>query len=373
MSTVTERSFVEKVSPFLQGKLNEAKKEYGTESKQYQDIARQFLVNDIEKSSSNSHTRLRHYDADMHFGQHDEAVIGMERLYRRTMLLELTTSCFAHCRWCLRSNYHRFTLSKQQVRDNIALLSDPIALDTVREILITGGDPFISPQRLDYCLEQISKQAPHVEIVRIGTRIFTSNPQHIDADIMEMFVKHRKNFRIEIGTQINSPVEFWPESIEAMKKLQDCGVVMYNQHPLLKGVNDNVDTLAELYDKCRKYSIESHYLFHCVPMVGMEHHRTSIAKGLELIRVLTSGGYFSGRAKPHYACMTDIGKIVLYQGTVIQKDEENNSVLLQSAYKLEDRRRYNPGFELTDSMQIDADGYLQVWYPDGTDSETIGN
>lgn len=367
MSTVSERSFDQKVSPFIQGKLDEAKEKYGVDSKQYQDIARQFVRDDIETHADNSHSRLRHYDADMHFGEHSEAIVGMERLYRRTMLLELTTSCFAHCRWCLRSNYHRFTLSKEQIRKNIAMLSDPLAKDTVREVLITGGDPLISPQRLDYTLEQITEQAPHVGIVRIGTRIFTSNPKHIDDDIVEIFTKHRKNLRLEIGTQINSPVEFWPESIEAMKKLQDCGVVMYNQHPLLKGVNDNIETLAELYDNCRRHSIESHYLFHCVPMYGMEHHRTSVAKGLELIRALTSGGYFSGRAKPHYACMTDIGKIVLYDGTVVDKREETNEVLLQSSYKWEERKQYNPGFELTDSMQVSDDGYLQVWYLDGID------
>lgn len=369
MSTVSERSFPQKLSPFLQRKLDEAETRYGLDSKQYQDIARQFVRSEAEGNKNNSHARLRHYDADMHFGADNEAIVGMERLYRRTMLLELTTSCFAHCRWCLRSNYHRFTLSKEQIFNNVKMLSDELARDTVREVLITGGDPLVSPQRLDYTLEQITEQAPHVEIVRIGTRVFTSNPEHIDDDIVEIFTKHRKNLRLEIGTQINSPVEFWPESVEAIKRLQDCGVVFYNQHPLLKGVNDNVETLAELYDKCRHYAIEPHYLFHCVPMFGMEHHRTSIAKGLELIRLLTSGGYFSGRAKPHYACMTDVGKIVLYQGTVVEKNQETNEVLLQSGYKWEERKQYNPGFELTASMRINEEGFLQVWYLDGVDDE----
>lgn len=367
MSIITERQFLQKVSPFLRKKMDEAEEKYGIKSKQYQDIARQFVRDDLEKHVSNSDSSLRHYDADMHLGEQDEAITGMERLYKRTMLLELTTSCFAHCRWCLRKNYHRFTLSKKQIRDNIALLSTPLAQETVREILITGGDPLISPQRLDYALKQISNHAPHIEIVRIGTRIFTSNPEHIDSDIVDMFTKHGKAFRIEIGTQINSPVEFWPESIEAMKRLQDCGVVMYNQHPLLKGVNDDVETLAELYDNCRRYAVESHYLFHCVPMIGMDHHRTSIHKGLELIRAMTSGGYFSGRAKPHYTCMTDVGKIVLYQGTVLEKDFNSNKVLLQSAYKWEERKQYNPGFKLTASMQVNNEGYLQVWYLDGND------
>ncbi len=367
MSTVAESSWPEKVSPFLKKKMEETKAEFGEKSPHYQDIARQFLRNDQEYLEENSHARLRHYNADMHFSDSDDAEIGMERLYRRTMLLELTTVCFAHCRWCLRSNYHNFTLSKEQIRNNIALLSDPLAKNTVTEVLITGGDPLVSPQRLDYTLEEITRRAPHVKIVRIGTRIFTQNPEHIDDYVVEIFAKHRKNLRLEIGTQINSPHEFWSESVDAIKRLQDCGVIFYNQHPLLKGVNDNIETLVALYDKCREHAIESHYLFHCVPMRGMEHHRTTVAKGLELIRALTSGGYFSGRSKPHYACMTDIGKIVLYQGCILDKNKDTNELLLQSSYKIEDRRKYNPGFGLTDAARVDDDGYLQVWYPDGDD------
>lgn len=365
--TVASRSFNELVSSFLGRKLVELQDKYGERDWRYTSVARQFNLHPHEQHHDNVHARLRHYDADMHFSDHEEAIKGMERLYRRTMLIELTTSCFAHCRWCLRSNYQRFTLSKEQIRYNVGLLSAPAAVDTVREILITGGDPLVSAQMLDFTLSELAERAPQIEIVRIGSRVFTSNPEHIDDDIVEMFAKHRKNFRLEIGTHINSPMEFWPESVEAMRKLQDIGMVIYNQHPLLKGVNDDVGVLAELYDNCRRYGIESHYLFHCVPMVGMEHHRTSVAKGLELVRKLTAGGLFSGRSKPHYACMTDIGKVVLYQGTVLEKNEESNEILLRSGYKLEDRLRYNPGFRLTDSAFADEDGFLCVWYPDGID------
>lgn len=363
----TIRTFPELVSKFLQEKIVELKMRFGRDSRQYKGIARQFLYHPAEEISNHRNWRLRHYNADMKTDKAAKAVLGVERLYRRTMLLELTTACFAHCRWCLRSNYRQFTLHKDQIAANIAMAGSDSVRDVVREILITGGDPMLSPQLLDFALSEIAQKAPNVEIVRIGTRVFSHNPIHVDNDIVQIFTNHIGNFRIEIGTQINSPMEFWPESIEAFRRFQDIGIVLYTQNVLLKGVNDDLDTLNELYDKCRRYGIEAHYLFHCVPMRGMDHHRTSLDKGLSLIRKLTSGGYFSGRSKPAYTTMTDIGKITIYDGTILQHRPETQEILLQSGYSLVDRQAYNPGYQLTDTAEVDEQGMLKVWYPDGID------
>lgn len=364
--------FPELISPFLREKIAEAESRFGKESNEYLSIARQFLRHPAEDIVQDL-ARLRHYDADMKVGEDAETLKGMERLYRRTVVLELTTSCFAHCRWCLRSNYHRFSLRKEEISANISLIGSKLARDTVREILITGGDPLTTIQRLDFTLSEIARITPNIEIVRIGTRAFTLNPLCVDEDLVQMLTKHLRNFRIEIGSHINSPQEFWPESVEALSRIRDLGIVIYNQHPLLKGVNDSIDTLVELYDSCRHYAIEPHYLFHCVPMRGMQHHRTSIAKGLDLIRKLTSGGYFSGRAKPHYAAMTDIGKITFYEGSILKRRPETNEVLLQSGYSINERLSYNPGFRLTKSMEVDDNGFLRVWYPDGVDDNFWGD
>jgi len=113
--------------------------------------------------------------------------------------------------------------------------------------------------------------------------------------------------------------------------------------------------------------IEAHYLFHAVPMRGTSHFRTSVDTGLNLARQITSCGIFSGRAKPMFAAMTDIGKIVFYEGTILERDKGSNRILLKSGYQLEERLKWNPSWRMPSSASVDKDGYLNVWYLDGAD------
>ena len=135
---------------------------------------------------------------------------------------------------------------------------------------------------------------------------------------------------------------------------------------IAQGVNDNLQALVDLYGKMREIGIEAHYLFHSVPMRGMHHLRTSVHLGLDLSKDLTNSGLISGRAKPMYALMTDIGKITLYDGTLLGKDA-NNRLLVQSNYKLEDRLNWNPDWKMPETAEVDDNGYLRVWYLDGED------
>jgi lysine 2,3-aminomutase len=116
----------------------------------------------------------------------------------------------------------------------------------------------------------------------------------------------------------------------------------------------------------RENNIEAHYLFHCIPIIGTHHLRTSIEKSLDLIKELVCSGKISGRAKPMFAAMTDIGKITFYEG-VIQR-RENGRVLLQSNYRYEDRLKWNPSWKLPKTAEIDKKGLLRVWYVDGGDT-----
>ena len=135
----------------------------------------------------------------------------------------------------------------------------------------------------------------------------------------------------------------------------------------MKGVNDDFKTLAELYTLLRDNDIENHYLFHAVPLRGMSHHRTSVDKGLELITALAAVENFSGRTKPKYCILSDIGKIVLYQDTIIKRDEKTNSILLKSGFNIEDRLKMGSILEKPDTVEIDKDGFMSVWYLDGSD------
>jgi len=355
-------NFRELISPFLQSKLDEARASYGVGSRAYQALARQYVRSPAE-ADIHASDRRRHYEAEVSGELAGQQLKGVERLYRRTVLLEPTTACAAHCRWCLRGQYDSFTLR----REDIDRALDYFALDgEIREVLITGGDPLMAGKMLGYALDGIADRVPNIEIVRIGTRVPLQDPGLVSGALLDILQKPRR-FRLELGVHVCHPSEFWPESRHALRTLMDAGIRIYNQHPLLKGVNDDRETLFRLYDDMRHLGVEAHYLFHAIPMRGMAHHRTSIDRGFALISALTSGGEFSGRAKPHYCAMTDIGKIVLYHGSILQRDADEGTVLLRSQYRLQDRQRYNPSWQLPQSVLVDAEGYMSVWYPDGVD------
>jgi len=258
-----------------------------------------------------------------------------------------------------------FTLSEDELKDVAKFCGAKSMRENLREVLITGGDPFVLPQRLHYLVESLLKYASNIKTMRIATRIITHDPKRIDNNIYEIF-KNKPGIRFEMATQINHPVEFFPETIEKLENISKLGVTIYSQNVFLKGVNDDVAILAELYDRMRAFNVEPHYLFHCVPIKGMHHLRTSLDKGLKLIRQLVNSGMISGRVKPMYAVMTDIGKITLYEGTILEKNE-NNQILLQSDYKYDERLKWNPNWELPKTAEVGENGFLRIWYLDGCD------
>lgn len=355
-------NFRELISPFLQRKLDQALEGFGQTSREYQALARQY-IRSMAEGDIHSSDRRRHYEAELFGDDSGVPLKGVERLYRRTVLLEPTTACAAHCRWCLRGQYDSFTLRKEDVDRALDYF---VKDEEISEVLITGGDPLMAGKMLGYVLDSIADRVPNIGIVRIGSRVPLQDPESIAGPLLETLLKPRR-FRLEMGVHVCHPLEFWPESRHALRTLMDAGVRIYNQHPLLKGVNDDRDTLFRLYDQMRQLGVEAHYMFHAIPMRGMAHHRTSLDRGFDLISALTSGGEFSGRSKPHYCAMTDIGKIVLYHGAVLERDEKEGQVLLRSQYRVEDRVRYNPSWRMPDSVVVDERGYMNVWYPDGLD------
>ena len=99
----------------------------------------------------------------------------------------------------------------------------------------------------------------------------------------------------------------------------------------------------------------------------MEHHRTTLKKGLDLVHKLSSCGEFSGRAKPKYAVLSDIGKIVVYEDTIIKKDTNKNMLLLRSGFNINKRLKWNPSWQIPKSVELKEDGSMLVWYVDGKD------
>jgi lysine 2,3-aminomutase len=293
-------------------------------------------------------------------------LVGIERLYRRTILIEPTTVCAAHCRWCLRGQYPVQTMTEDDIVHAARYFGSPDQRDDLDEVLITGGDPFMSLPLLGLTVHNIKTHAPNIRTIRIGSRVPFHDPRRINENVLALFSKH-KDIRFEVGCNVNHPVEFWPETADALHRIQDAGVRIYNQHPLLKGVNDDFETLVELYSLLREHNIDAHYLFHAIPLQGMAHHRTSLAKGLDLATRISSCGEFSGRAKPRYAVLSDIGKIVLYDGVIADRRRSDNALLLRSGFSLQNRMKWNPAWRKPENVVVEDDGTMLTWYLDGDD------
>ncbi len=227
------------------------------------------------------------------------------------------------------------------------------------------SDVLLVPHQVEYLLRGLMQYAPNIRIVRIATRIPLHDPGRVDGEVLKLF-EGKSPLRLELATQINHRVELFPEVIEAFRKIMDRGVAVYAQNVLLRGVNDNLEALVDLYDVSREIGIEAHYLFHCVPLKGVGHLRTTLQEAIDLAKGLTCSGRISGRAKPLLAVMTDIGKIVLYEGVIL--DREDRHILLQSSYHLQERRQWNPGWQLPSTAEVDRHGYLRVWYLDGQEA-----
>jgi lysine 2,3-aminomutase len=351
--------FKEIISPYLKELIKKNEKEFGAESKEANSIKKQYLFDNRENQRSNL-DNLRHYFAEVDIKFEGKKIIGVERLYKRTVLIEPTTVCAAHCRWCLRGQYPVQTMKHEQ----ISLATQYVgSLKEVNEVLLTGGDPLMSLPLLGYTLSEIINNAPNIKTIRIGTRVPVQDPKRIDYKLIELFSRYDK-LKFEIGLNICTHNELTSEAINSIKILKDAKIKLYNQNPLLKDVNDDLDSLYKLYDNLRENEIEAHYLFHAIPMIGTNHHRTKLHVGLDLVEKISSSGEFSGRAKPKYAVLSDIGKIVLYEGCIINENRENNLILLKSGFLYNDRIKWVPNWKTPETAVINSDNTMSVWYKD---------
>ena len=165
----------------------------------------------------------------------------------------------------------------------------------VRDVLISGGDPLsASDERLDWLLGKL-RAIPHIEFVRIGTKMPAVLPQRITPQLCRVLRKHHP---LWMSIHFVHPDECTPESARACGRLADSGIPLGSQTVLLKGVNDNVPTMKELVHKLLLMRVRPYYLYQCDPISGSSHFRTSVAKGLEIIQGLR--GHTTGYAVPTY-------------------------------------------------------------------------
>ena len=354
---IRKTDFPQRMTKFLYRRLEELREKYGESSAEYQSLAKQYIYEAAEDQYTEEHND-KHYEANVCV----EGGKNVERLYQRHCCIELAFNCLSNCRYCLRSNYDRFTLTEEQMNANVAYLQ---SIDA-EEVLLTGGDPFLNLKRLRIFTDKIVEQVPSMKVIRIATRVFTQDPALISDDLITFLHKLNERIRVEVATQINSAVELECEEVQqAFLKVRNLGIPVYSQNVFLKGVNDTPEQLIRLYHAMRMTGIEAHYLFHCIPMRGIHHLRPSVDCMIRCYEELVNAGHITGRCKPILAIMSQIGKITLTPYNY--KKLGNGFVQLRSSYKYEDRLAYNPNWQLPEHAFVNKEGYLCLDYLDGED------
>ena len=225
----------------------------------------------------------------------DMPVKGIVHRYPDRVLFLVTDRCAAYCRYCTRS---RLVSNAQQYDfhpDLEAGLAYIAAHPEIRDVLLSGGDPLLlSDDKLDKLLGRL-RAIPHLEVIRIGSRIPVFLPQRITPALAESLRRHGP---IWINIHTNHPRECTLELAAACERLALAGVPLGNQSVLLRGVNDDPEIMRELVHRLLKMRVRPYYLYACDLIEGSEHLRAPVAKGLEIIRSLR--GHTTGFAVPQF-------------------------------------------------------------------------
>ena len=225
----------------------------------------------------------------------DSPAPGLTHRYPDRVLFLITDMCSMYCRHCTR---RRFAGQKddESPQDRIEKCIQYIErTPEVRDVLLSGGDALmVSDAKLEYIISRL-RAIPHVEIVRIGSRTPVVCPQRITDDLCNMLKKYHP---IWLNTHFNHPNEMTPEAQEAVAKLANAGIPLGNQTVLLRGVNDCVHVMKKLMHELVRNRIRPYYIYQCDLSMGLEHFRTPVSKGIEIIENLR--GHTSGYAVPTF-------------------------------------------------------------------------
>jgi len=225
----------------------------------------------------------------------DSPVPGLTHRYPDRVLLLLTDQCSMYCRFCTRRRLAGATDQATTIERIDACIEYIRQTPVVRDVILSGGDALlVSDERLESVLKKL-RDIPHVEIIRIGTRAPIVLPQRITPELCKMVKKYNPVF---INVHFNHPLEITKESAAACEMLADAGFSLGNQSVLLSGINDCPNILKKLSHELLKIRVRPYYLYQCDLSQGIEHFRTSVAAGIEIIETLR--GHTSGLAIPTY-------------------------------------------------------------------------
>jgi lysine 2,3-aminomutase len=285
---------------------------------------------------------------EMHVGQNDmldplaedtdSPVPGLTHRYPDRVLFLITDMCSMYCRHCTRRRFagqHDQRMPQDRIDMSIEYIRNH---PEIRDVLLSGGDALlVSDEILEDIIKRL-REIDHVEVIRLGTRTPVVLPQRITEDFVNML---RKYHPIWLNTHFNHYDEITLESKQAIDRLADAGIPLGNQSVLLKGINDSVDIMKKLVQRLAYIRVRPYYIYQCDLSLGIEHFRTPVSKGIEIIEGLRghTSGYCvptfvidapGGGGKipvmPNYVISQAPGKIVLrnYEGVISTYSEPTN-------------------------------------------------
>jgi lysine 2,3-aminomutase len=251
----------------------------------------------------------------------DSPVPGLTHRYPDRALLVTTHVCTMYCRFCTRKRATMVrggwdAISRNDERMIEYIRSHP----EIRDVIVSGGDPLTLPvPKLQFFLDHLAA-IPHVDVIRIGTRVPVTLPQKLyDQSLIDLLASAGK---VWIQTHFNHPREITPEAARVCNALLRAGMPINNHSVLLKGVNDSLETMRDLMRAMLRIKVRPYYLFHCDPVIGAGHLRTSVWKGLEIMEGLR--GHMSGLGIPTYVVDSPHGggKIPLMPNYLISASDD---------------------------------------------------
>jgi lysine 2,3-aminomutase len=243
-------------------------------------------------------------------------VPGIIHRYPDRVVWTVSSACAVYCRFCLRKRGLGCSGMLPPPQDEA--LAYIASRPEIRDVILSGGDPLLlSDERLDAILTSLRK-IPHVEIIRIGSRVPVTLPERVTLKLVRMLKRHHPLF---INTHFNHPREVTAHSAKACARLADVGIPLGNQSVLLKGVNDDPQVMRILMQRLLAIRVRPYYIHQMDLVLGTSHFRTKVAKGVAIMEALR--GHTSGLATPHY--MIDLpggkGKVEIPPGRVVREGE----------------------------------------------------
>ena len=222
-------------------------------------------------------------------------VPGLVHRYPDRVLFLVTDRCASYCRYCTRSRVVSGVGEQRLETQWEAAFAYLEQATTVRDVLLSGGDPLLlTDSRLERILSRL-RAIPHIQFIRIGSRIPIFLPQRITPELLDILRRHHP---LWMSVHVNHPRELTSEARDALGRLADAGIPLGNQSVMLRGVNDSADVQRALVHKLLMCRVRPYYLYQCDLIQGTAHLRTGVTEGIDIIRELR--GHTTGYAVPQF-------------------------------------------------------------------------